>query len=100
MHWMKSGMVSWEAAFPFAGTRATAMVRDVTRAAVVVAFLVVLTYCLRTAWDVLGELSKVKLVDCKNALTVISVRDAVLCVVGYRIGAELLRAVVRARRTQ
>jgi len=28
------------------------------------------------------------------------VRDALLCVLGYRIGTELLRAVVRARRSE
>ena len=100
MHWMKSGMVSWETVLPFGNPSASAAVRDCIRFAVVAAFLALFAYCMRTAWAVLGDLSHVKLMDCKSALNVVSVRDAVLCVVGYRIGTELLRAVVRARRAE
>jgi hypothetical protein len=46
MHWMRSGMVSWEAAFPFAGPRALGFVRDCLRTAVVPALIVALVYCL------------------------------------------------------
>jgi hypothetical protein len=99
MHWMKSGRASWEAVFPLPGARATAVIRDLMRGVVVLALVGVLAYCLLTAWAVLGELSRVKLVDCKTALTVISVRDVVLCVIGYRLAIELLRAVVRPRPT-
>jgi hypothetical protein len=93
---MKGGMVSWETVLPFSSSPTTAM-RDAMRYAVVAALL---AHCLHTAWGVLGELGRVKLADCKNALTVVSVRDLVLCVVGYRIGSELVRAVVRARQSQ
>jgi hypothetical protein len=41
---------------------------------------------------VLGGLGRVKLADGRNPLGVISVREAILCVVGYRIGTELVRA--------
>jgi hypothetical protein len=100
MQWMKSGMVSWEAAFPFAGLRGRGALREALRVGIVLGLLVAFGYCLVTAWGVLGELGHVKLVDCRNALTVVSVRDAILCVVGYRIGSELVRAVVRARRSE
>jgi hypothetical protein len=40
----------------------------------------------------------VKLSDVKRALDVVSVRDAILCVVGVAIGRELLRAVARVGR--
>jgi len=40
----------------------------------------------------------VKLSDCRHALDVVSVRDAVLCFLGYRLGLELLRSVTRRPR--
>jgi hypothetical protein len=100
MHWIKSGMVSWESVLPFGNPSATAAVRDCIRFAAVVGLLALFVYRMRTAWDVLGDLGHVKLMDCRSEMNVVSVRDAVLCVVGYRIGTELLRAVVRARRPE
>ena len=100
MQWFRHGLASWDSAMPFPALRSGGYLRDVARGAVVIAALVMVVYCVETAWAVLGELRTVKLVDCSRALTVISVRDAVLCLVGWRLGTELLRAVVRTRRPQ
>jgi len=100
MQWMRSGMVSWEAAFPFAGPRAMAVIRECVRTTLVLALVVLLFYCVATAWSVLGQLGEVKLVDCRRALNLVSVRDVILCVLGYRIGTELVRAAIRFRRPQ
>lgn len=88
-------IMRWMAAtFPIARTgRPTT--KNVARAAAVVALLVAFAYCIHTVWIVLGNLGTVKLVEARHALDVVSVRDAVLCFIGYRLGSELLRAVVR-----
>ena len=92
-----NGMFSCEAPLGFAPAT-MARLKDVARIGAVLALLAVLAYCLHTAWDVLGRLGTVKLAECSHALEVVTVRDGVLCVVGYRIGIELLRAVTRLRR--
>src|SRR5262245_19611903 len=71
--------------------------RDLRRAAVGAALVVLRGYCLTTAWTVLGQLGMVKLADCRHAFDAVSVRDAVLCILGYKIGIEFLRAVTRRR---
>ena len=73
-------------------------IRRGARVAVVVALLALLFYCGQTAWAVLAELGRVKLSDVKRALDVVSVRDAILCLVGVAIGRELLRALARVGR--
>lgn len=73
-------------------------IRKGARVVVVVALLALLLYCCQTAWAVLTELGHVKLSDVKRALDVVSVRDAILCLVGLAIGRELLRAVARMGR--
>ncbi len=72
-------------------------VRRIVRFSIVLGFLTLLVYCGRAAWQVLQELSVVRLADWQHALELVSVRDAVLCIVGYRLGRELLRAVTRPR---
>jgi hypothetical protein len=74
------------------------LVRRGARIAAAVAVLVAFAYCASIAWDVLQDLARVSLADVMQALRVVSVRDAILCVVGYRIGRELLVAIVRHRR--
>jgi len=90
MSWNRFGALAWDDAFPAAGRA-----RRVSRLIAVIGLFGLLAYCLHAAWTVLGELSTVKLADCRRALDVVSVRDAVLCLTGYRIGVELLRAVTR-----
>lgn len=72
--------------------------RKGARVVVILGLLALLAYCLQTAWTVLAELERVKLSEVKRALDVVSVRDAVLCLVGFAIGRELLRAIARASR--
>ena len=76
--------------------------RDLARSAVRIALtgglLVAFAYCARIAWGVLGDLGRVSLADLTQALRVVSVRDAILCMVGLRIGRELLVAAVQRRR--
>jgi hypothetical protein len=72
--------------------------RSAARTALMAALLVAFAYCARTAWDVLGDLGRVSLADLTQALRVVSVRDAILCLVGFRIGRELLVAAVQRRR--
>jgi hypothetical protein len=74
------------------------VVRSGTRIALTVGLLVAFAYCARIAWGVLGDLGRVSLADLTQALRVVSVRDAILCVVGFRIGRELLVAAVQRRR--
>ena len=100
MYRFRNGLASWESTIPFPALRAGANLRDLARLAIVACAIFMVIYCLETAWSVLAELRSVKLSDCSRALTVISVRDAILCLVGWRLGTELLRAVVRAKRAQ
>ena len=46
----------------------------------------------------LQGLGRVSVADVAQALRVVTVRDAILCVVGYRIGRELLTAMLHTRR--
>jgi len=96
MRWLRDATLAWNPTAAAWAPEGSAL-RDLGRTAVVVAFVVLLGYCLTTAWTVLGQLGRVKLADCRHALDVVSVRDTVLCVLGYRVGIELLRAATRRR---
>jgi hypothetical protein len=74
------------------------LARRALRWAATAGTLVLFGYCLRTGWDVLQGLGRVSVADVTQALRVVSVRDAILCMVGYRIGRELLVAVLQTRR--
>jgi hypothetical protein len=74
------------------------LARSAARTALMAALLVAFAYCARIAWGVLGDLGRVSLADLTQALRVVSVRDAILCLVGFRIGRELLVAAVQRRR--
>ncbi|TMB09400.1 MAG: hypothetical protein E6J71_28165 [Deltaproteobacteria bacterium] len=76
------------------------LVREALGMVAAVGLLVVLVFCAQTAWQVLQVLGQVKLSDATHALSVISVRDAVLCVVGYRIAMRLVQVFIRNRRGQ
>jgi len=58
---------------------------------------VVFGYCMKTAWEVLQDLGRVSLADMAQALRVVSVRDAILCIVGMRVGRELVTALLQRR---
>jgi len=73
-------------------------VREALAVVAAVGLLVVLVLCAQTAWQVLQVLGQVKLSDATHALSVISVRDAVLCVVGYRVAMRLVQVFIRSRR--
>jgi len=92
---MREGGLTWDAVFPASAFRGRGVLKDVARVAAVVAFLALLAYCVTTGWTVLGRLGGVKLADCRKVLDVVSVRDAILCFLGYRVGLELLRALTR-----
>jgi hypothetical protein len=77
---------------------ATRIVGLAARWGTTLAFLALFAYCTRTAWGVLCQLGHVTLAEGLEAFRVVSVRDAILCVVGYQIGKELLAAVLRNRR--
>jgi hypothetical protein len=98
MQWMRGGAFTWDDVVPPSIFPASSRVRDAARFTAVIGFLVVLGYCASIAWDVLRHLANVKLSDCRHALDVVSVRDAVLCFLGYRLGLELLRSVTRRPR--
>ena len=71
--------------------------RRAVRIAATAALLVVFGYCVYTAWGVLRDLGRVSLADMAQALRVVSVRDAILCWVGYRVGRELVTALLQRR---
>ena len=71
--------------------------RRAVRVLATAALLVVFGYCGFTAWGVLQGLARVSLADTAQALRVVSVRDAILCMVGYRVGRELLTALLQRR---
>lgn len=73
------------------------LTRGVLRIAGTAALLVVFGYCMKTAWDVLQDLGRVSLADTAQALRVVSVRDAILCVLGVRVGRELVTALLQRR---
>jgi hypothetical protein len=74
------------------------LLRRIARSVATAGVLILFGYCLRTAWDVLQGLGRVSVADVAQALRVVTVRDAILCVVGYRIGRELLTAMLQTRR--
>ncbi|HYV56166.1 MAG TPA: hypothetical protein VE911_01420 [Candidatus Nitrosopolaris sp.] len=76
-----------------------AFVREALGVIGAVALLVLLVVCAQTSWQVLQMLGQVKLSDASHALQIISVRDAVLCVVGYRVAMRLVQVFIRSRRT-
>ena len=71
--------------------------RRALRVASTAALLVVFGYCMKTAWGVLQDLGRVSLADMAQALRVVSVRDAILCIVGMRVGRELVTALLQRR---
>ncbi len=73
------------------------IVRCGLRAVATGALLVVFGYCAWTAWGVLEGLGRVSLADMAQGLRVVSVRDAILCLVGYRVGWELVSALLQRR---
>jgi hypothetical protein len=76
------------------------LTRRALRMAGTAALLVVFGYCMKTAWDVLQDLARVSLADTAQALRVVSVRDAILCVLGVRVGRELVTALLQRRSGQ
>jgi hypothetical protein len=97
MEWIRGIAPSFETTFiPMFGASSAA--KDAVRGVAVLALLALLAYCIHAAWTVLRQLEHVTLAEIKHALDIVSVRDAILCVVGYRVGTELVRAVVRVRR--
>jgi hypothetical protein len=76
------------------------LTRRVLRIAGTAALIVVFGYCMKTAWDVLQDLGRVTLADMAQALRVVSVRDAILCIVGLRVGRELVTALLQRRSVQ
>ena len=75
------------------------LVREMLGVVAAVGLLVILVVCAQTGWQVLQTLGQVKLSDASHALQIISVRDAVLCVVGYRVAMRLVHVFVRSRRS-
>jgi hypothetical protein len=75
------------------------LVREMLGVVAAVGLLVILVVCAQTGWQVLQTLGQVKLSDASHALQIISVRDAVLCVVGYRVAMRLVQVFVRSRRS-
>jgi hypothetical protein len=73
------------------------LLRRTLRVTATAALLVVFGYCGYTAWGVLQGLGRVSLADMAQALRVVSVRDAILCMVGYRVGRELVTALLQRR---
>src|SRR5258705_8301942 len=71
--------------------------RSIVRVAATTALLVVFAYCVWTAWFVLQGLGRVSLADMAQGLRVVTVRDAILCLIGYRVGRELLTALLQRR---
>jgi len=76
---------------------ASDFMRRALRIAGTAALLVVFGYCMKTAWGVLQDLGRVSLADTPQALRVVSVRDAILCIVGVRVGRELVTALLQRR---
>ena len=76
---------------------ASDLMRRALRIASTAALVVVFGYCMKTAWDVLQDLARVSLADTAQALHVVSVRDAILCLVGLRVGRELVSALLQRR---
>src|SRR5262245_37848743 len=76
------------------------LARRAIRVAATACLLVVFGYCGYTAWGVLQGLARVSLADMATALRVVSVRDAILCCVGYRVGRELVTALLQRRQTR
>jgi hypothetical protein len=74
------------------------LVREMLGVVAAVGLLVILVVCAQTGWQVLQTLGQVKLSDASHALQIISVRDAVLCVVGYRVAMRLVHVFIRSRR--
>jgi hypothetical protein len=57
----------------------------------------VFTYSSSVAWTVLDSLRRVSVADATAALRFVSVRDAILCAVAWRVGRALLQTLPRRR---
>ena len=77
-----------------------ALVRAAVRLATTLVSVVVCAYCLATAWDVLRDLGRVSLADAAQALRVVSVRDAILCTIGFRLARDLLTTLLETRKAR
>jgi hypothetical protein len=97
MHGMMDRMAESAATFTLVRLNRETL-RRIARFSVVVALLALLAYCMRVTWLVLDDLAVVKLSQCRRALDVVSVRDAVLCLVGFLLARELVRSVARLSR--
>jgi hypothetical protein len=51
--------------------------------------------CAQTGWQVVQELRRIRLSELRKVLDVLTVGDVVLCLIGYGLGKELVRAIVR-----
>src|SRR5262249_5559310 len=69
--------------------------RKYLRHALTLVALLVTAFCARTGWYVLQDLQRIKLAELRHVPEVLTVGDVVLCLVGYSIGRELLRALLR-----
>jgi len=69
-------------------------VRKYLRRALALVAMLVTVFCARTGWYVLQDLQRIKLVELRHVLDVLTVGDVVVCLVGYGVGRELLRAVL------
>jgi len=76
------------------------LVRRGLRVVATVGLLVAFGYCAGTAWGVLQGLGHVSVADVAQSLRMVSVRDAILCAVGWRIGRELVVTLLQARRAR
>jgi hypothetical protein len=71
--------------------------RRLARGLVLLGLFALFGYAVWRAWAVLSDLERVKLVELRRAFELVSVRDAILCVVGWRVGRELLHAAARPK---
>ena len=78
--------------------RFTEPFRRVGRVVIVLTALLVVAYAFVRGNRVLAELQHVSLAEYRRALDLVSVGDALLCFVGFRLALELIRAVAGMRR--
>jgi len=71
--------------------------RRLGRALVAVLAVVAFAYCARAGWEVLQALRQVRLAELRQAAELLSVGDVLLCLIGYGLGKEILKAAIQRR---
>jgi hypothetical protein len=89
-------MRSWRGIYRVPGLDADQM-REVARIVARILITFVFGYCALVGWDVVQTLREVKLSQLRDVLSLVSVGDALLLLIGWSLAREIVRSLARRR---